>query len=133
MEATESVRLPGRLTRSWRLLKQGSRSRSTVHYLSHFWRLRSLSRSLAQALGESWEASSWPGDRLAVGIELSDKVELLTCLLNHETEIHGRLVALTKQPFPADPFRARLEDNQVAGGYQVRRLPCIGTQGGPTS
>ncbi len=84
-------------------------------------------------LGESWEASSWPGDRLAVGIELSDKVELLTRLLNRETELHGRLVALTKQPFPADPFRATLEDNQVAGGYQVRRLPCIGTQGGPTS
>jgi hypothetical protein len=79
MEATESVRLPGRLARSWRLLKQGRRPRSTVHYLSHSWKLRSLSRSLAQALGESWE-----------------KVEQLTRLLNRETELHGRLAAFTK-------------------------------------
>ncbi|RAX44206.1 hypothetical protein DQ354_16675 [Arthrobacter sp. AQ5-06] len=96
MEPRESVRLPGRLARSWRLLKQGRRPRSTVHYLSHSWRLRSLSRSLAQALGESWEASSWPGDRLAVGVELSEKVEQLTRLLNRETELHGRLAALAK-------------------------------------
>lgn len=97
MEPTESVRLPGRLGRSWRrLLKQGRRPRSTFHYLSHSWKLRSLSRSLAQALGESWEASSWPGDRLAVGVELSEKVEQLTRLLNRETEVHGRLAALAK-------------------------------------
>lgn len=88
--------LRGRLTGSWRLLKQGRRPRRTVHYLSHSWRLRSLSRSLAQALGESWEASSWPGDRLAVGAELSEKVEKLTLRLNRETEIHGRLAALLK-------------------------------------
>ena len=86
----------GRLTDSWRLLKQGHRPRRTVHYLSHSWRLRSLSRSLAQALGESWEASSWPGDRLAVGVELSEKVEKLTLRLNRETEIHGRLAGLLK-------------------------------------
>jgi hypothetical protein len=51
---------------------------------------------LAQALGESWEASSWPGDRLAVGVEMSEKVEKLTLRLNRETEIHGRLAALLK-------------------------------------
>lgn len=97
MERTESVdELPGKLARSWRLLKQGRRPRSAVHYLSHSWKLRSLSRSLAQALGESWEASSWPGDRLAVGVELSEKVEQLTRLLNRETELHGRLTALAK-------------------------------------
>lgn len=97
MERSESVDVvPGRLARSWRLLKQGRRPRRTVHYLSHSWRLRSLSRSLAQALGESWEASSWPGDRLAVGVELSEKVEKLTRLLHRETEVHGRLVALLK-------------------------------------
>jgi hypothetical protein len=88
--------LRGMLTGSWRLLKQGHRPRSTVHYLSHSWQLRSLSRSLANALGESWEASSWPGDRLAVGAELSEKVEKLTLRLNRETEIHGRLTALLK-------------------------------------
>jgi hypothetical protein len=85
-----------RLTGSWRLLKQGRRPRRAVHYLSHSWRLRSLSRSLAKALGESWQASSWPGDRLAVGAELSEKVEKLTLRLNRETEIHGRLAALLK-------------------------------------
>jgi hypothetical protein len=88
--------LRGKLTGSWRLLKQGRRPRSAVHYLSHSWQLRSLSRSLAQALGESWEASSWPGDRLAVGVEMSEKVEKLTLRLNRETEIHGRLAALLK-------------------------------------
>lgn len=97
MEKAESDSgLRGRLTGSWRLLKQGHRPRSAVHYLSHSWRLRSLSRSLAAALGESWEASSWPGDRLAVGVELSEKVEKLTRRLNRETEIHGRLAALLK-------------------------------------
>jgi hypothetical protein len=88
--------LRGRLTGSWRLLKQGHRPRSAVHYLSHSWQLRSLSRALAEALGESWQASSWPGDRLEVGVELSEKVERLTRLLNRETELHGRLVALLK-------------------------------------
>lgn len=97
MEPTESVdRPPGRLARSWQRLKQGHRPRSAVHYLSHSWKLRSLSRSLAQALGESWESSSWPGDRLAVGVELSEKVEQLTRLLSRETEVHGRLAALAK-------------------------------------
>jgi len=97
MEETEFDNgLHGRVARSWRLLKQGRRPRRAVHYLSHSWKLRYLSRSLAEALGESWEASSWPGDRLAVGVELSEKVERLTRLLNRETELHGRLVALLK-------------------------------------
>lgn len=95
-KAGSDTGLRGKLTGSWRLLKQGRSPRRTVHYLSHSWRLRSLSRSLAQALGESWEASSWPGDRLAVGAELSEKVEKLTLRLNRETEIHGRLAALLK-------------------------------------
>ncbi len=97
MEPTEFDNgLQGRVARSWRLLKQGRRPRRTVHYLIHSWKLRLLSRSLAEALGESWEASSWPGDRLEVGVELSEKVERLTRLLNRETEVHGRLVALIK-------------------------------------
>ena len=97
MEKNESDNgLRAWLTGSWRLLKQGRRPRSTVHYLSHSWQLRSLSHSLAKALGESWEASSWPGDRLAVGVELSEKVERLTRRLNRETELHGRLAALLK-------------------------------------
>ena len=62
-------------------------------WLKHEWKLRSLSRSLAKALGDSWEASSWPGDRLAVGVEMSEKVERLTRLLNRETRVHNRLVA----------------------------------------
>ncbi len=97
MERIESDNgLRGRVLGSWRLLKQGRRPRSAVHYLIHSWKLRSLSRSLAAALGESWEASSWPGDRLAVGVEMSEKVEKLTRRLHRETEVHGRLVALLK-------------------------------------
>lgn len=97
MDGTESIDGPqGRLARLLLLLRQRRLSRSTLHYLSHAWKVRSLSRSLAKALGESWEASSWPGDRLAVGVELSENVEKLTRLLKLETEVHGRLAALLK-------------------------------------
>jgi hypothetical protein len=68
----------------------------TFHYLKHSWRIRLLSRALAKALGDSREASSWPGDRLAVGVEFSEKVERLTCLVNRENKVHGRVVALLK-------------------------------------
>lgn len=97
MERTESPNeLRTRVARWLQLQRQRYFSRSTVHYLNHSWKLRSLSRSLARALGESWEASSWPGDRLAVGVEMSEKVERLTRLLNRETEVHGRLAALPR-------------------------------------
>jgi len=97
MEKTESAEaLPGIVARSLLLIREGHFSRSTLHYLSHTWKVRTLNRSLARALGESWEASSWPGDRLAVGVEMSEKVEKLTRLLNRETEVHGRLVALLR-------------------------------------
>ncbi len=97
MEPTESPEpVSGIVARSLKLIREGHFSRSTLHYLSHSWKVRSLNRSLARALGESWEASSWPGDRLAVGVEMSEKVEKLTRLLNRETEVHGRLVALLK-------------------------------------
>lgn len=78
------------------LLRQRHYPQRTYHYLKHSWRIHSLSRALANALGDSREASSWPGDRLAVGIEFSEKVERLTRLLNREKEVHGRLVALLK-------------------------------------
>jgi len=68
--------------------------KGAVLYLKHEWKVRSLSRRLAKALGESWESSSWPGDRLAVGVEMSEKVEKLTRLLKRETEARGRHVAL---------------------------------------
>lgn len=97
METTTFLdRLRSWVPASLRLMRQRYFSRSTLHYLNHSWKLRSLSRRLAQALGESWEASSWPGDRLAVGVEMSERVETLTRLLNRETEVHGRLVALLK-------------------------------------
>jgi hypothetical protein len=95
-EAQSPEALPGIVARSLKLIREGHFSRSTLHYLNHSWKVRSLNRSLARALGESWEASSWPGDRLAVGVEMSEKVEKLTRLLNRETEVHGRLVALLK-------------------------------------
>lgn len=78
------------------LLRQRHYPQRTFHYLKHSWRIRLLSRALAKALGDSREASSWPGDRLAVGIEFSEKVERLTRLVNRENEVHGRVVALLK-------------------------------------
>ncbi|MFP5311176.1 MAG: hypothetical protein ACLGH7_01995, partial [Actinomycetes bacterium] len=48
-------------------------------------------RELERALAASREISSWPGDRLPVGEEMSRRVEKLTRRLKLETEAHHRL------------------------------------------
>ena len=60
----------------------------------HSRKVRAAANALAQALAESREASSWPGDRLPVGEEMSMQVEKLTHRLKLETEAHYRLEAL---------------------------------------
>ena len=61
-------------------------------YLKHSWKIRTLSKALAQALADSHEASSWPGDRLPVGLQMSQEVELITQRIQRETEAWGNRV-----------------------------------------
>ncbi|WP_236557652.1 hypothetical protein [Arthrobacter sp. 9AX] len=60
----------------------------------HSRKVRAAANALAQALADSREASSWPGDRLPVGEEMSAQVEKLTRRLKLETDAHNRLEAL---------------------------------------
>ena len=62
-------------------------------YLKHSWKIRRLSKALGQALADSHEASSWPGDRLPVGLQMSQEVELITQRIQRETEAWGNRVA----------------------------------------
>ncbi|WP_458112407.1 hypothetical protein M1D88_19635 [Arthrobacter sp. R1-13] len=59
----------------------------------HLWKIRTLSKALAQALAESREVSSWPGDRLPVGFQMSQEVELITQRIQRETEAWGNQVS----------------------------------------
>lgn len=63
-------------------------------HLQHSWKIRKLSKALAQALADSHEASTWPGDRLPVGLQMSQDVELLTQRIQRETEAWGDQVSL---------------------------------------
>jgi len=63
--------------------------RRALHYVKHSWKVYSLSRALAKALEDSWEASSWPGDRLQVGTYMSERVEKLTRLIQREARIYA--------------------------------------------
>lgn len=65
---------------------------------SHSRRVRAAAKALSRALAESREVSSWPGDRLMVGAEMSDRVEVLTRRLKLETEAHSRFAALFRAP-----------------------------------
>ena len=60
----------------------------------HSLKVRAAANALAEALADSKESSSWPGDRLPVGVEMSDRVEKLTHRLYLETKAHGRLAGL---------------------------------------
>lgn len=66
--------------------------RRALHYLTHSWKVYSLSCALAKALEDSREASSWPGDRLQVGSRMSRRVELMTQRLQRETGAWGKQV-----------------------------------------
>ncbi|SER30960.1 hypothetical protein [Arthrobacter sp. OV608] len=70
------------------------KARALLRVYFHSRKVRAAANALAQALAESREASSWPGDRLPVGEELSAQVEKLTHRLKLETEAHNRLEAL---------------------------------------
>jgi hypothetical protein len=62
-------------------------------YLKHSWKIRTLSKALAQALADSHEASTWPGDRLPVGLQMSQEVEVITQRIQRETEAWGNHAA----------------------------------------
>ena len=72
------------------------RAKAVLRLYLHSRKLRAAVKALAQALAESRELSSWPGDRLPVGAAVSEQVEKLTRRLHIETEAHGRLAALAK-------------------------------------
>jgi hypothetical protein len=72
------------------------KGRALLRVYFHSRKVRAAANALAQALAESREASSWPGDRLPVGEEMSAQVEKLTRRLKLETEALNRLAALFK-------------------------------------
>jgi hypothetical protein len=60
------------------------------------WRkVRALSKTLANVLADSRDATSWPGDRLPVSLEFSEQIEHLTRRLQLETQTYGRMLALS--------------------------------------
>jgi hypothetical protein len=75
--------------------KRGAdKARALIRLYFHSRKVRAAARELEQALAESREVSSWPGDRLQVGADMSRHVERLTHRLKLETEAHHRLAAL---------------------------------------
>ena len=85
----------GRASRISGLLGAGvDKGRALVRLYFHSLKVRAAANALAEALADSKESSSWPGDRLPVGAELSDRVEKLTHRLDLETKAHGRLATL---------------------------------------
>jgi hypothetical protein len=75
------------------------KGRALLRVYFHSRKVRAAANALAQALAESREASSWPGDRLPVGEEMSAQVEKLTHRLKLETEAHHRLEALFRSVY----------------------------------
>jgi hypothetical protein len=70
------------------------KGRALLRVYFHSRKVRAAANALAQALADSREASSWPGDRLPVGEEMSALVEKLTRRLKLETEAHNRFEVL---------------------------------------
>jgi hypothetical protein len=70
------------------------KGRALLRVYFHRRKVRAAASALAEALAESRELWSWPGDRLPVGAEMSQQVEKLTRRLKLETEAHHRLEAL---------------------------------------
>lgn len=67
--------------------------RRALLYWKHLWKMRSLSKALAEALDECVQASTWPGERLQVSLHMSAQVELLTRRLQRETKAYARICA----------------------------------------
>ncbi|UKA70714.1 hypothetical protein [Arthrobacter sp. FW306-06-A] len=76
--------------------KGADKAKAWLRVYFHSRKVRAASRELEHALAESREVSSWPGDRLPVGEEMSRHVEKLTRRLKLETEAHRRLEVLLK-------------------------------------
>jgi hypothetical protein len=74
------------------LRKSRERKEYALLHLRHSWKVHALTRALSKALQDSWESSSWPGDRLAVGAHLSEQVELITQRLQRETDSWAKYV-----------------------------------------
>ncbi|MDQ0767514.1 hypothetical protein QF031_000263 [Pseudarthrobacter defluvii] len=72
------------------------KAKALLRVLFHSRKVRAAARELEHALAESREVSSWPGDRLQVGEDMSRQVERLTHRLKLETEAHHRLEVLFK-------------------------------------
>jgi hypothetical protein len=72
------------------------KAKALLRLYFHSRKVRAAARELENALAESREVSSWPGDRLPVGEEMSRHVEKLTRRLKLETEAHHRLGILFK-------------------------------------
>ena len=86
------------------LAKAGTdKARALLRLYLHSRKVRAAAKALAEALAESREVSSWPGDRLPVGAAMSEQVERLTRRLKLETEAHNRLEALFRS---VDPGRS---------------------------
>ncbi|MFF1881673.1 hypothetical protein ACFVVC_09430 [Pseudarthrobacter sp. NPDC058196] len=76
--------------------KGADKARALLRLYFHSRKVRAAAKDLEQALAESREVSSWPGDRLPVGEEMSRHVEKLTRRLKLETEAHIRFANLFK-------------------------------------
>jgi hypothetical protein len=76
--------------------KGAAKARALLRLYFHSRKMRAASKELEQALADSREVSSWPGDRLPVGEEMSRHVEKLTRRLKVETEAHVRFAHLFK-------------------------------------
>jgi hypothetical protein len=70
------------------------KAKALLRLYFHSRKVRAVARELGHALAESREVSSWPGDRLQVGADMSRHVEKLTRRLKLETEAHYRLEIL---------------------------------------
>ncbi|MDQ0730634.1 hypothetical protein [Arthrobacter sp. B1I2] len=76
--------------------KGAEKARALLRLYFHSRKVRAAARELEHALAESREVSSWPGDRLQVGADISRHVEKLTRRLKLETEAHHRFAILFK-------------------------------------
>jgi len=76
--------------------KGADKARALLRLYFHSRKVRAAAKELEHALAESREVSSWPGDRLPVGEEMSRHVEKLTRRLKLETEAHHRFEVLFK-------------------------------------
>ena len=94
----ETPRGPGPEARQeWQLFRAAvAKGRALLRVYVHSRKVRAAGRALADALAESREVSSWPGDRLPVGAEISEQVEQLTRRLTLELQTHGRLEQLLR-------------------------------------